>query len=119
MANRIINASNVDGSSSQTEQRITAATRELVRKLLLEWIPLRGICRTLSLSLEWLLQFIAEVYEQSPDDLYVHPTRHDGSVQLLRLEAEADELWSFVGKKSNKQWVWLVFDPQTKQVLAF
>ena len=100
-------------------QRIAAATRELVRKLLLERIPLRGICRTLSLSLEWLLQFIAEVYAQLPDDLYVQPTSPDRSVQLLRLEAEADELWSFVEKKSNKQWVWLAFDPQTRQVLAF
>jgi len=100
-------------------QRIGEATREVVRKLLLERIPLRGICRTLSLSLEWLLQFIAEVYEQLPDDLYVQPSRPNGSVQLLRLEAEADELWSFVGKKSNKQWVWLAFDPQSKQVLAF
>jgi len=100
-------------------QRIDEATRELVRKLLLERIPLRGMCRTLSISLEWLLQFIAEVYEQLPDDLYVRPTSPDGSVQLLRLEAEADELWSFVGKKANKQWVWLAFDPESKQVLAF
>jgi len=100
-------------------QRITDETRELVRKLLLERIPLRGICRTLSLSLQWLLRFIAEVYEQLPDDLYVQPTRPEGSVQLLRLEAEADELWSFVGNKANKQWVWLAFDPQSKQVLAF
>jgi len=100
-------------------QRIDAATRDLVKKLLLERIPLRGICRTLSISLPWLLQFIALVYEQLPDDLYVRPDSPDGSVQLLRLEAEADELWSFVGKKANKQWVWLAFDPQTKQVLAF
>ncbi len=40
-------------------QRIDDATREVVRKLLLERIPLRGICRTLSISLEWLLHFIA------------------------------------------------------------
>ncbi len=100
-------------------QRIDEATRELVRKLLLERISLRGICRTLSISLEWLLQFIAEVYEQLPDDLYVQPTSPDRSVQLLRLKAEADELWSFVGKKSTKQWVWLAFAPETRQVLAF
>ncbi len=98
-------------------QRIDEATTELVRKLLLERIPLRGICRTLAISLEWLVQFIAEVYEQLPDDLYVQPTSPDRSVQLLRLEA--DELWSFVGNKSNKQWVWLAFAPETRQVLAF
>lgn len=85
----------------------------------MERIPLRGICRTLSLSLEWLLQFIADIYEQLPDNLSVQPTRPDRAVQLLRLAAEVDELWSFVGNKSNKQWVWLAFEPQTRQVLAF
>jgi len=100
-------------------QRIDEATRELVRKLLLERIPLRGICRTLSISLEWLLQFIAEVYEQLPDDLYVRPTSPDGSVQLLRLEAEADELWSFVGKKANQQWDRAGLRPREQTGLGF
>jgi hypothetical protein len=99
-------------------QRIREATRELVRKLLLERIPLRGICRTFSISLQWLLRFIAELYDQLPDDLYVEPTRPEASVHLLRLEAEADELWSCVGNKSNKQWVWLACEPQTREVLA-
>jgi len=100
-------------------QRIDDATREVVRKLLLERIPLRGICRTLSISLEWLLHFIAELYDQLPDDLCVQPPSPQRQVKLLRLEAEADELWSFVGNKANKQWVWLAFDPETRQVLAF
>jgi len=100
-------------------QRIDEATRALIQKLLLERIPLRGICRVLDISLEWLLDFIAEVYDQLPDDLYVQSTSPSRDVQLLRLEAEADELWSFVQRKENKQWVWLAFDPATKQVLAF
>ena len=108
-----------DDRRVRDSQRIDEATRTLVRKLLLERIPLRGICRTLSISLQWLLRFITEVYDQLPDDLYVQPASPDRHLSLLRLEAEADELWSFVGKKANKQWVWLAFDPQTKQVLAF
>ena len=100
--------------------RIDAATRALVQKLLLERVSLRGICRVLCVSLVWLLKFMVEVYEQLPDDLYVQPlTTARGRLHLLCLEAEADELWSFVGSKANKQWVWLAFDPQTKQVLAF
>jgi insertion element IS1 protein InsB len=100
--------------------RIDAATRALVKKLLLERVSLRGICRVLSVSLVWLLNFIAEVYDQLPDDLYVLPvvTSHR-PLQLLCLEAEADEMWSFVKRSANKQWVWLAFDPQTRQVLAF
>ena len=38
---------------------------------------------------------------------------------LLRLEAEADELWSFVQKKANKQWIWIAMDTETRQVIAF
>ena len=91
----------------------------MTRKLVLERLSLRGICRVLSISLEWLWQFIAEVYDHLPDDLYVRPLSPDRRLQLLRLEAEADELWSFVGSKANKPWVWLAFDPATRQVLAF
>jgi insertion element IS1 protein InsB len=35
------------------------------------------------------------------------------------LEAEADELWSFVGKKANPQWLWLALDARSRQILAF
>jgi insertion element IS1 protein InsB len=40
-------------------------------------------------------------------------------VVIQRLEAEADEMWSFVGKKANKQWVWVALDAKTHQVMAF
>jgi insertion element IS1 protein InsB len=36
-----------------------------------------------------------------------------------RLEVEADEMWSFVKKKANKQWVWTAMDKQTRQIIAF
>ena len=38
---------------------------------------------------------------------------------LQRLEAELDELWSFVGKKANRYWVWIAMDASTRQVIAF
>ncbi len=75
-------------------------------QLLLERMPLRGIRRVLRVSLPWLLSFIVELYEQSVDDLNVEPCGGRGGVRLLRLEAEADELSSFVGHKANKQWDW-------------
>jgi len=30
-----------------------------------------------------------------------------------------DELWSFVGKKANPQWLWLALDVGSRQILAF
>jgi len=44
-------------------------------------------------------------------------TKKNGHISLL--EAEADELWSSVRSKENKQWVWIAMDAHTKQVLAF
>jgi insertion element IS1 protein InsB len=40
-------------------------------------------------------------------------------VVLLQLEAEADELWSFVQRKANRQWIWIAMDATTRQVMAF
>jgi IS1 family transposase len=40
-------------------------------------------------------------------------------VVVSRLEAEADEMWSFVQKKANKQWIWIAMDAKTRQIIAF
>lgn len=32
---------------------------------------------------------------------------------------QLDELWSFVGKRSNKQWLWLALNPINRQIIAF
>ncbi len=101
-------------------QRITEEERQQIKKLLLERISLCGICRVMGVSLRWLLSFIAQLYESLPDDFNAQPPRNlAGQVKLLRLAAEADEMWSFVGRKQNKQWVWLAIDTETKQVIAF
>ena len=34
------------------------------------------------------------------------------------VQLELDELWSFVGRKANKRWVWLALCKQTRQVVA-
>jgi len=34
-------------------------------------------------------------------------------------ESELDEMWSFVGKKSNPRWLWHAIDRRTGQVLAY
>ncbi len=34
-------------------------------------------------------------------------------------ESELDEMWSYVGKKSNPRWLWHAIDRRTGQVLAY
>jgi insertion element IS1 protein InsB len=67
-----------------------------------------------------LLHFVSGLYCALPDDLNVTLYQaRKGAIRLVRLEAEADEIWSFVVSKENKQWVWIALDVATKQVLAF
>src|SRR5262245_27456010 len=54
-----------------------------------------------------------------PDHLHVLPVAVPREVLIGRLEVEADEMWSFVTKKANKQWVWIAMDKQTRQIIAF
>lgn len=104
----------------EDSQHVSEAERDLIRQLLLERVSLLGICRVMQVSLRWLLDFIGALYETLPDDLNVRlPRRPTGRVHLLRLDVEADELWSFVQRKSNQQWVWLALDVETHQVIAF
>jgi insertion element IS1 protein InsB len=37
----------------------------------------------------------------------------------LEIEAELDEMWSFVQSKENQRWLWWAIDHQTGEVLAF
>ena len=32
---------------------------------------------------------------------------------------QADEMWSFVGKKQNKKWIWVVYAPTHRLVIAY
>jgi IS1 family transposase len=90
----------------------------LVGKLLLERISLRGICRVVGISLSWLLGHLSDLYEKQPDHLNYRTEKGAGFI-LKRLILEVDEMWTFVGKKANKQWVWIVQCRKTRQVIAF
>jgi IS1 transposase len=34
------------------------------------------------------------------------------------LTIQCDEMWSFVGNKGNKQWIWLALDVDTREVVG-
>ncbi len=94
--------------------------RSLILKALLERISLRGICRTFSVSLTWLLSYLVEIYEQLPADLNFKPVNSKNTTAaIFSLDVEADEMWSFVANKDNKQWIWIALDVYTRQVIAF
>ncbi len=95
---------------------ISEETRDIVRNLLLEKLSLRGICRATGVSLTWLLDFIEQEYVRTPRNLSIQVPPDSLGLILERLEA--DELWSFAGKKKNQVWIWLALDALTRQVVA-
>jgi insertion element IS1 protein InsB len=104
---------------SVEERLIADKQRTLIEHLLRERISLRGICRAVGVSLTWLLHFMVERFAACPDHLHIQPPAGPTDVVVQRLEAEADEMWSFVAKKVNKPWIWIAMDAKTRQVIAF
>lgn len=41
------------------------------------------------------------------------------AIKLEKVEAEADEMWSYVGKKDEQRWLWHAIDHESGQVLAY
>jgi transposase-like protein len=100
------------------KKRISDEAKNQIKQLLLERLSLRGICRVMAISLGWLLKFMSQIYKELPEDLNVKVI-HRNKLILFNLEAEADEMWRFVGNKENKKWIWLALDPNTPQIVGF
>ncbi len=98
---------------------ITEMQKYIVLRLLLERISLRGISRVTKISMNWIMKFSQQLYDQVPRDLGYKMPDYPEDVQYTYLGIEMDELWSFVGKKANKAWIWVAFDPINNQIINF
>jgi hypothetical protein len=98
-------------------KQIPGETKERIKRALLEKVSLEGICRIFDVSLPWLLGFMQETFEALPDHL--NATVVTDNDEFLVAVLEMDELWSYVGTKKNPQWLWLVMDSKSRQIVAF
>jgi len=89
---------------------IPRQTWDMVDKLLLEKIPIAGISRVTGISELWLQEYINCKYEEIPQQINIKKNEID------ELIIQCDEMWSFVGSKDNKQWIWLAIDAVSKQI---
>lgn len=96
---------------SQTKL-ISQATKDLIDKLWLEKIPLAGITRVCDVSETWLQEYANRKYES------IHREVKVSSKKKERLTIQCDEMWSFVGDKGNKQWIWLALEVNTREVIG-
>jgi len=99
----------VEGSEYQ---HISPETWELVDKLLLEKLPLAGIARVTEISESHLQDYVNRKLESVPREAEVMPKKQ------ARLTLEMDEMWSFVCRKREKQWVWIALDADTREVVG-
>ena len=87
-------------------------TKNLIDKLLLEKLPLAGIARVAGVSEPWLQEYVNEKYAAVPREVEVI-NKPKG-----RLTIQCDEMWSFVGNKDCKQWIWLAIDRDTRECVG-
>jgi transposase-like protein len=97
---------------SPTRQPINQSTRELIDKLLLERVSLAAIARVTEVSLRWLQYYVNQKYYQVPKSVEVTKKKPG------RLMIQMDEMWSDVGSKANKQWIWLAIDATTREIVG-
>lgn len=77
--------------------------------LLREGMGLRGMTRVLSISLKTIIARIKQLANALKKP-----------IQLVRSRIyEIDEMWSYVGKKTNEIWIMYVLDRATKEVIDF
>ena len=92
--------------------RISDETKGLIDKLLLERISLAGIARVVGVSERWLQDYVNDKYQSIPREVKVMAKTHS------RLTIQCDEAWSFVGQSSNKKWIWLALDRDTREIVG-
>ncbi len=90
---------------------ISDETKALIDKLLLEKIPLAGIARVVDVSEVWLQSYVNQKYASVPRKIDVWAKKG-------RLTIQCDEMWSFVGHKGHKQWIWLAIDQESREIVS-
>lgn len=97
----------------QAQRGYSRQIRQKVKRAVLERVSLRGIERIFGIARQtvsrWLMNWIQSLPPLSETLL---PARFDDVLEL-------DELWSFVGNKRQKRWVWLALCRRTRQIVAY
>jgi insertion element IS1 protein InsB len=121
LASRIINARRVAVNLSWTRHArcLTTHTVGWWNAYSARRFPYRASDRAIGVSIRWLRDFMVAPFAAVPEHLHVPPVTVSRDVLIGCLEVEADELWSFVQKKTKPHWVWIAMDKHTRQVIAF
>ncbi|MBV8887141.1 MAG: IS1 family transposase [Chroococcidiopsidaceae cyanobacterium CP_BM_RX_35] len=85
---------------------------QLIDRLLLERISLRGIARVTQVSWSWLQDYVNQKLAHTPRQINV-PGK-----SLGKLPIECDEMCSFVNRKKNEVYIWLAIDRNSRKIIG-
>jgi len=95
------------------KERHRRETKEMILKLLLERVSLRGLERVFKVWRGTLLRWLRRRMKQLPrlSETLLPPQAED----ILEL----DETWSFVGQREDERWLWTAMCRRTRQIVAY
>jgi IS1 family transposase/transposase-like protein len=95
-----------------TNNSVSDETKQLIDKLLLERLSLRGIARVTKVSWSWLQNYVNQKLTNVPRQVNV------SAKSIGKLIVECDEMWSFVLSKENQLYIWLAIDRNTREIIG-
>lgn len=102
--------------SVERKSPVVFQREELLKRLLLERISLRGIARVLKVSLSWVVKRSKQYWQSVSEELPVEQLKRP---ELALYCLEADEMWSFIGAKDCPEWIWLAIERRSRLVVGF
>jgi IS1 family transposase len=96
---------------AQTDQ--PGQKKELSLKIYQERSSMRGVARVLAISRHTFSRWLVEHIVSLP------PFRTSVLSGQSNDVLELDEMWSFVGHKAQKRWLWIALCRRTRQVVAY
>jgi len=95
-----------------TNKTVSDETKQLIDKLLLERISLRGIARVTGVSWSWLQNYVNNKLAAVPRQIKVSDKSKG------KLVIECDEMWSLVFSKTIKVYIWRLIDRKTREIIG-
>ena len=99
-------------------------SRKKIISMSLNGSGVRDIARVLEISTDTVISELKKkeslLESVNPEILQYFEHSENIEVDIFKVEdAEADEMWSFVGKKENQRWLWHAVDHKTGKLLAY
>ena len=111
----------VDYSDIGRQQHI----KDLILKMAVNGSGIRDIARVLAISPNTVIETLKKADDMIDNvnrELLEKNAKEGIDIDIVPINAidvELDEMWSFVGNKSNQRWLWLAIDHNTGDTVAF